>query len=234
MSWQSAHEEPHLVGRTGWLRAAVLGANDGIVSISALIVGVAAAGADSYALLVAGFAGLSAGAMSMAAGEYVSVSSQADLETAEVARERLELAQHPEAELAELISIYESRGVSPETARQVAIEMTEADALSAHMRDEIGLSETMEAHPLQAALASGLTFSVAGAVPLLAAVLAPASAVILSVALVTLAALALLGALGAWAGRAPMGRAVARVVFWGVGSMAVTLAIGRLFGVTMG
>lgn len=234
MSWQSAHEEPHLVGRTGWLRAAVLGANDGIVSISALIVGVAASGADSYALLVAGFAGLSAGAMSMAAGEYVSVSSQADLEAAEIERELRELTTNAEAELEELVSIYEARGVSPQTARQVAIEMTDADALATHMRDEIGLSETMEAHPLQAALASGLTFTVAGAVPLLAAVFAPASAVILTVALVTLAALAFLGALGAGAGRAPVARAVARVVFWGVGSMAVTLAIGRLFGVTMG
>lgn len=233
MTYQSAHDEPHFVNRAGWLRAAVLGANDGIVSVSALIVGVAAADPGARAILLAGVAGLTAGAMSMAAGEYVSVSSQADVERADIARERKELAERPAEEEAELASIYEGRGLTPETARLVARELTEHDALDAHMRDELGLSEINAARPLQAAFTSALTFSAAGAVPILAAVLAPAAAIVPSVVIVTLIALFLLGVLGAYAGGAPMMHAGFRVLGWGVLAMIVTAAIGKLFGVAV-
>lgn len=229
----SAHEEPHFVNRAGWLRAAVLGANDGIVSVSALIVGVAAADPSPRAVLLAGLAGLSAGAMSMAAGEYVSVSSQSDIERADLARERHELEVNAEAEEAELAAIYESRGLTPQTAAQVARELTAHDALDAHMRDELGLSEIHAANPLQAAFASGVTFTVAGAVPVLAAVLAPQGAVIPVVVAVTLVALFVLGMLGARAGGAPVLRAGLRVLFWGAAAMAVTAGIGKLFGVAV-
>lgn len=230
----SAHpEEPHLINRSNWLRAAVLGANDGIVSVSSLVVGVAAATPDRTAILLAGIAGLAAGAMSMAAGEYVSVHSQSDIEKADIKRERDALERLPEQELLELVAIFQSRGMSEATALAAAQEVTAHDALGAHVREELGLHEINSANPLQAALASGLTFSVAAALPLLAAVLAPAGALIPTVLVVTLLALALLGALGARTGGAPLGPATMRVVVWGVFAMAVTAAVGGLFGVAV-
>lgn len=232
-TYTSAHEEVHFINRSGWLRAAVLGANDGIVSVSSLIVGVAAADPGPGAILIAGAAGLAAGAMSMAAGEYVSVSSQSDIERADIGRERQALIDTPEAEEAELASIYESRGLSRETAALVAREMSQNDALAAHVRDELGLSEVHTANPLQAALASGLTFTLAAALPLIAAVLAPAGQVIPVVVGVTLVCLAGLGALGAQAGGAPKLPATARVLFWGAAAMAITAGVGRLFGVAV-
>lgn len=233
LPYQSAHEELHYLDRAGWLRAAVLGANDGIVSVSSLIVGVAAAGPDRTAILIAGAAGLAAGAMSMAAGEYVSVSSQSDVERADIARERQALIDTPEAEERELASIYESRGLSPQTAALVAQELTQKDALAAHIRDELGLSEVHAANPLQAAFASGLTFTVAAAVPMVAAALAPASQIIPAVVASTLISLAGLGALGAHAGGAPKLRATARVLFWGAAAMAITAGVGHFFGVSV-
>ena len=233
LPYQSAHEELHYLDRAGWLRAAVLGANDGIVSVSSLIVGVAAAGPDRAAILISGAAGLAAGAMSMAAGEYVSVSSQSDVERADIARERQALIDTPEAEERELASIYESRGLSPQTAALVARELTARDALAAHVRDELGLSEVHAANPLQAAFASGLTFTVAAAVPMAAAALAPAAQIIPAVVVSTLVSLAGLGALGAHAGGAPKLRATARVLFWGAAAMAITAGVGRMFGVAV-
>ncbi|MDO5529852.1 MAG: VIT family protein [Paracoccus sp. (in: a-proteobacteria)] len=231
----SAHpDDPHFISRSGWLRAAVLGANDGIVSISSLLVGVAASGADRHAIIIAGLAGLSAGALSMAAGEYVSVSSQSDIERADIARETKALEEDPQTELDELIEIYEKRGLSPETARLVATELTEHDALGTHIRDELGLSDVLSANPLQAALASGLTFTAAAAIPFLGALLAPPGHAVTVVWVATLLALAILGAVGARAGGAPIGRAVARVLFWGVAAMAITALIGRMFGVALG
>lgn len=226
-------DDPHFVHRTGWLRAAVLGANDGIVSVSSLILGVAAATPNSQAILVAGVAGLVAGAMSMAAGEYISVSSQRDSELADISREKQALADTPEHELEELAAIYQARGLSAETAATVARELSAHDPLAAHVRDELGLSDHLTARPLQAALASGATFSVAAAVPLIAAYLAPVSSIILVVLVVSVAALAMLGALGARAGAAPVIPAVLRVVSWGIFAMAVTAAIGWLFGVSV-
>lgn len=231
--YHPAHAEPHYVGRMGWLRAAVLGANDGIVSISSLIVGVAAAAPEPRAVLLAGFAGLSAGALSMAAGEYVSVSSQSDTERADIEREKRFLRENAEAEERELVSIYRLRGLSEETAAQVARELTDHDALDAHKRDELGLTEVHAARPIQAALTSGLTFTVAGGLPLLAAVLAPAGHIIPAVGMVAVVALAGLGATGAIAGGARVCPAVVRVVIWGLIAMTVTAAIGRLFGVTV-
>lgn len=233
LPYQSAHEELHYVNRSGWLRAAVLGANDGIVSVSSLVVGVAAADPSKPAVLIAGFAGLAAGAMSMAAGEYVSVSSQSDIEQADIARERQALADTPEAEERELASIYESRGLSPATAALVARELTEKDALGAHVRDELGLSEIHAANPLQAAIASGLTFCVAAALPVIAVLLAPAGQIILAVVITTLMALAGLGALGAHAGAAPKLPATLRVLFWGAAAMAITAGVGYVFGVSV-
>ncbi len=226
------HSEIHMVHRIGWLRAAVLGANDGIVSTASLVVGVAAAGSGKPEVLVAGLAGLVAGAMSMAAGEYVSVSSQTDAERADLARETRELAEDPEAELEELTAIYVGRGLDRDLARQVAVQLTERDALGAHSRDELGISETVTAHPVQAALVSAATFAVGAVVPLLIALLAPAQAVGGAVALTTLVALALLGALGASAGGAGVARGAARVLFWGALAMAITAAVGVLFNVT--
>ncbi|MCV2892476.1 VIT family protein [Lentibacter sp. XHP0401] len=229
-----AHPEVrHYVNRSGWLRAAVLGANDGIVSVSALIVGVAAADPSASTVFLAGFSGLAAGALSMAAGEFVSVSSQADIEKADMLREIKAIEANPESEIAELAHIYEERGLSPDTARKVALELTEHDALGAHMRDELGLSEVHSARPFQAAFASGMTFSVAAAVPLLAAVVAPQGWIIPVVLVVTLFALAVLGALGAIAGGAPKFRAIVRVVCWGVFAMAITSLLGTLFGVVV-
>lgn len=230
----SAHpDDPHFVTRTGWLRASVLGANDGIISVGALLVGVAAADPGRQAILIAGVAALVAGAMSMAMGEYVSVSSQSDTERADIARERIALREMPEQELHELAAIYESRGMTAGTALQAAREVTQHDALGAHVRDELGLSEALNANPLQAALASALTFSVAGAVPLLAATLAPGGAIIASVLVSVVVALALLGALGARAGGAPMLRAVLRVVLGGLVAMGITALVGRLFGIAV-
>ncbi|AXC49259.1 VIT family protein [Paracoccus suum] len=224
--------DPHYITRTGWLRAAVLGANDGIVSISAMLVGVASAGADTPHVLLAGIAGLTAGALSMASGEYVSVSSQADIERADMKRERRALRQNPQVEEEELQRIYVTRGLHPDTAAQVARELHDHDALAAHMRDELGLSDVHAANPLQAALASGATFTVAGAVPLLAAVLAPAGAQTPVVLVVTLLALAVLGAIGARAGGAPIWPGIARVTVWGAVAMGVTAMIGRLVGIS--
>lgn len=229
----SAHAEPHLSGRTGWLRAAVMGANDGILSTASLIVGVAAGGADKVTLLLAGIAGLVAGALSMAAGEYVSVSSQADVERADVARERAELERNPEGELAELESIYRARGLSDDLAAKVAQELTVEDVLGAHLRDEIGLTDLSPPRPVQAALVSALTFALGAAVPLGISALAPLITVKLWVGIATLAALGTLGALGAQAGRAPRGRAALRVMTWGVLAMAATSAIGALVGAAL-
>ncbi|MGB7431818.1 MAG: VIT family protein [Ahrensia sp.] len=232
--FESAHpEERHFVNRSGWLRAAVLGANDGIVSISSLIIGVAAANGGTEEVLIAGLAGLVAGAMSMAAGEYVSVSSQADIESADIERERQFLANNGEAELAELIAIYELRGLSHRTATLVARELTNHDPLRAHVRDELGLSELHAANPLLAAFASAFTFTLAGAAPLLAAYLAASGTIITTVLIVTLIALAILGATGARLGGAPIVPAAVRVLVWGIIAMAVTAAIGWLFGVAV-
>jgi VIT1/CCC1 family predicted Fe2+/Mn2+ transporter len=234
MSLPSAHDnEPHFITRSGWLRAAVLGANDGIVSISSLLVGVASADPSPRAVLIAGVAGLTAGAMSMAAGEYVSVSSQSDIERADIGREKQALADDPDREHAELIAIYEYRGLSAETAKLVAEELTRHDALGSHVRDELGLSELHAANPLQAALASGATFSIAGSVPLVAAALSPASYIIPVVLIVTVLALIGLGIFGAKTGGAPIGPSLVRVVGWGVFAMAVTAGIGKLFGVSV-
>ncbi|WP_421694326.1 VIT1/CCC1 transporter family protein [Aestuariivirga sp.] len=231
LKYESAHKELHFINRSGWLRAAVLGANDGVVSVSSLIVGVAAADPSPGAILIAGFAGLAAGAMSMAAGEYVSVSSQSDIETADIARERQALQDTPDAEMRELTSIFVSRGLTPETAALVAREMTGNDALQAHVREELGLSQAHAAKPLQAAFASGLTFTIAAAVPLAAAVLAPQAHIIAVVVAVTLAVLAGLGALGAYAGGAKILPATLRVLFWGAAAMAITAGVGWFFGV---
>ncbi|MEJ6398803.1 VIT1/CCC1 transporter family protein [Yoonia sp. 208BN28-4] len=234
MSEISAHsDDPHYVTRNNWLRAAVLGANDGIVSVSSLIVGVAAADPEPQTVLIAGVAGLTAGALSMAAGEYVSVSSQSDTELADIERERAALRNDPEGEKRELAEIWEDRGLSPQTAAQVAQELHDHGALEAHVRDELGLSDIHTANPLQAAWASGLTFSIAAAVPLLGAFFAPAGQIIPVVLVVTVFALAALGALGAKAGAAPVLRATMRVVIWGVLAMVVTAAIGSLFGVAV-
>ena len=224
------HRENHLVERIGWLRAAVLGANDGIVSTASLIVGVAAASTAPGDVLIAGVAGLVAGAMSMAAGEYVSVSSQADTEKADLARERAELAASPEFERDELTEIYVGRGVEPELARRVAEQLMATGALAAHPRDELGISDTTTARPLQAALTSAATFAVGAAMPLLMVVLAPAEWLVVAVSVASLVFLALLGAIGARAGGAGIWRATVRVTFWGAFAMALTAGIGRLFG----
>ena len=229
----NAPKEPHRINRIGWLRAAVLGANDGIVSTASLVVGVASAEASHNSILIAGVAGLVAGGMSMAAGEYVSVSSQADTEKAELAREREELAADAEGELAELAGIYVARGLEKGLAEQVAQQLTNHDALAAHARDELGISETMAARPTQAAFASAVTFAGGAGLPLLAAFLSPVNFVAMVVSLTSLGFLALLGWLSAWVGGAPAGRAVMRVTFWGALAMAATAGIGRLFGVAM-
>ncbi len=234
MATASAHaDDPHYLNRLGWLRAGVLGANDGIVSVGALIMGVAAAEPAVHTVLIAGVAALTAGALSMAAGEYVSVSSQSDTERADIAREKLALETAPEAELQELAEIYEERGMSPATALQAAREVSEKDALAAHVRDEMGLTEVAAANPLQAALTSALTFSVAGAVPLIAAWVAPVDMIMAFVLVATIAALAVLGALGAYAGAAPIGRGVLRVTVWGLIALGITAVVGKLFGVSV-
>jgi VIT1/CCC1 family predicted Fe2+/Mn2+ transporter len=224
------HREEHRTERIGWLRAAVLGANDGIVSTASLVVGVAAASTGRSEVLVAGVAGLVAGAMSMAAGEYVSVSSQADTEQADLTRERTELATMPEVELNELTGIYVQRGLEPALARQVAEQLMAKDALAAHARDELGISEITTARPVQAALASAATFAVGAALPLLVVLLAPEAALVYTVSITSLIFLALLGVLAARAGGAPILKAALRVTFWGALAMGLTAAVGALFG----
>ena len=230
MPWGPLHAERHLSLRSNWLRAAVLGANDGILSTSSLVLGVAASGASRSAIVTAGIAGLMAGAGSMAAGEYVSVSSQRDTEDADLRLERHELATDPEGELRELTGIYEDRGLQPELAAEVARGLTEHDALEAHARDELGLPEDRRARPLQAAGASALSFAVGALLPLLAIGLFGSSTRIVACIVVTLLALIGLGALGARLGGAPVPRAVLRVVFWGATAMAVTAGVGALVG----
>lgn len=225
--------EHHRVGRTGWLRAAVLGANDGLLSTASLIVGVTAAAASPDQILLTGVAGLVAGAMSMAAGEYVSVSSQADSEAAERRIEGDELVRDAQAEEHELAAIYVARGLEPGLAAAVAAQLTARDALAAHLRDELGFSDTSAARPVQAAMASAAAFGAGAALPLAAVVLAPHAMLATIVFAVSLLGLAALGAAGAALGGAPPGRAIARVVFWGALAMAVTLGIGRLFGATL-
>jgi vacuolar iron transporter family protein len=230
MSRLRLHPESHLVTRIGWLRAAVLGANDGIVSTASLIVGVAAAAVKPNDVLIAGVAGLVAGAMSMAAGEYVSVSSQSDTEQADLSRERKELTDSPAFELEELADIYAKRGIDPALARQVAQQLMAKDALTAHARDELGISEITTARPVQAALTSAATFSVGAAMPLLMVVVSPANALVPIVSAASLGFLALLGAVGAKTGGADVLRATVRVTFWGALAMALTAGIGKLFG----
>ena len=225
-----AHRESHLVHRIGWLRAAVLGANDGILSTGSLIVGVAASAASPQQILIAGAAGLVAGAMSMAAGEYVSVSSQADTETADLARERQELADDPEHETAELAQIYVGRGVEPGLAREVAVQLMAKDALGTHAREELGITEITASRPVTAALASAASFAVGAALPLAVVFVSPTTWLAFLVTLASLGALALLGVVGALAGGAPLRAAVMRVVFWGAAAMALTAAIGAVVG----
>ena len=227
------HSERHRTDRIGWLRAAVLGANDGIVSTASLIVGVAAAEASRGSVLIAGVAGLVAGAMSMAAGEYVSVSSQSDTENADLARERKELETAPDAELAELASIYVSRGLDKDLAHQVAEQLSAHDALGAHARDELGISDLTTARPIQAALASAASFAVGATLPLVATFLTPVQAIPWSVSILSLVFLASLGGLSASMGGAPVGRAVFRITFWGALAMIATAAIGALFDVSV-
>ncbi|MCO5076271.1 MULTISPECIES: VIT family protein [unclassified Chelatococcus] len=224
------HKENHLVERIGWLRAAVLGANDGIISTASLIVGVASAATSSSEIIVAGVAGMIAGAMSMAAGEYVSVSSQADTERADLARERRELADDPRGEEEELAQIYVARGVAPGLAREVAMQLMAHNALAAHARDELGITETGTARPVQAALASAATFTAGAIVPILAAMAAPAAMVVPVVFAISVGLLALLGALGARAGGASLLKPTLRVAIWGALAMAVTAGIGTLIG----
>ncbi len=226
------HKERHRTHRTGWLRAAVLGANDGIVSTASLVMGVAAAGTSSENVLIAGVAGLVAGAMSMAAGEYVSVRSQADTEQADLERERRELLADPRHEHAELAAIYMKRGLDASLAAQVATQLMTHDALGAHARDELGISDALSARPIQAALSSATTFAVGAGLPLLAVILAPLSALMWAVSGISLLSLALLGSLAARVGGAPVMIAAARVTFWGALAMALTAGVGSLFGVT--
>jgi len=230
VSLRRLHPERHLVERIGWLRAAVLGANDGIVSTASLIVGVAAASATRNDVLIAGVAGLVAGAMSMAAGEYVSVSSQSDTEQADLSRERRELTDNAGSETDELAEIYIKRGLDAKLAQQVARQLMAKDALGAHARDELGISEISSARPVQAALTSAATFSVGAAMPLAMVVVSPAGAMVPLVAAASLGFLALLGAIGARAGGASVVRGTARVTFWGALAMALTAGIGKLFG----
>ena len=227
---RALHKEKHLIERTGWLRAAVLGANDGIISTSSLVVGVSAASSSSNEALVAGIAGLVAGAMSMAAGEYVSVSSQSDTENADANRERKELAEQPDDELAELTQIYIGRGVEPALAEQVARQMTAKDAFGAHSRDELGLAEHVVAKPIQAAFTSAVTFTLGAAMPMVIFVVAPATRIAVFVSVGSLLCLAGLGALGAVIGGAGIIKPTLRVTFWGAVAMSATAAIGSLVG----
>lgn len=227
------HKETHNSQRIGWLRAAVLGANDGLVSTASLIVGVAASAAATGEILIAGIAGLVAGAMSMAAGEYVSVSSQSDAETADLAREKRELTEQPEFELDELAGMFVTRGVDPDTAQEVAKQLTAKDALSAHAREELGIFEMTAVRPLQAAVTSAITFAVGAALPLAVVVLFPSGILIHAVTVSTLVFLAILGATSAKAGGADMIKATLRVTFWGAVALAVTASVGSLFGTVL-
>ena len=228
------HIEAHVVDRIGWLRASILGANDGIVSTASLIAGVAAAGAAQSTILLTGVAGLVAGAMSMAAGEYVSVSSQGDAEKADIARESRELETQPEFEREELIGIYEKRGLDRDLAEKVATKLMEGNALETHLRDELGLTSEMSARPVQAAFASAASFAAGAALPLALVPVFPGSSLAWIVSGASLLFLAILGVVGAKAGGAPMGKAVARVTFWGAVAMGATAGIGALFGTTVG
>ncbi len=225
-----SHTERHLIERIGWLRAAVLGANDGIISTASLMVGVASASTSPHEVIVAGVAGLVAGAMSMAAGEYVSVSSQSDTENADLERERRELATQPGFELAELAAIYESRGLSPDLAQQVAVQLMARDALGAHARDELGITETGTARPVQAGLTSAATFSVGAIFPVLVALVTPAAWATVAIPAASLAFLGVLGAAGARAGGAAVVRPTVRVLFWGALAMATTAIVGSIVG----
>ncbi len=226
------HPELHRNDRIGWLRAAILGANDGIVSTASLIVGVAAAQAENRAVLLSGLAGLVAGAMSMAAGEYVSVSSQADTEAADLEREKRELESQPEFEKQELTNIYVSRGLDESLARQVAEQLMAKDALAAHARDELGILEATQARPIQAAFASAASFAVGAIIPLIGVLIVPANYLVLTVIGITMVLLAVLGAVGAVIGGAPILRAAIRVTFWGLIAMGSTALVGYLFGVS--
>jgi VIT1/CCC1 family predicted Fe2+/Mn2+ transporter len=227
------HVERHRTAHIGWLRAAVLGANDGLISTASLVVGVAASGTTRSAILIAGVAGLVAGSMSMAAGEYVSVSSQADTEGADLARERAELAANPEVERAELTAIYVNRGLTPKLAVEVTEQLMAKDALGAHARDELGLSEITAAKPLQAAMASAATFAVGASLPVIVSALVPQSLLTIMVTASALVLLSVLGALAAQVGGAPLWKGALRVTFWGALAMGVSALIGRLFGTTV-
>ncbi len=229
----SIHDEAHLSNRNHWLRAAVLGANDGLISTASLLVGIAAAGPSSQTLLLTGMAALTAGALSMAAGEYISVSSQADTEKADLDKELHELTHNPERELFELTKIYETRGLDHVLAHQVAVALTKHDALEAHARDEIGLTDLSQAKPIHASVASGLSFIAGAILPIIAILLLPAQTLVWSLASVTIVGLALLGVISARLGGAPVIPATARVVIWGVLAMVATSLIGRLFGVAV-
>ena len=233
LAHRSSHAEQHRTERVGWLRAAVLGANDGIVSVAGLVVGVAASGVGHTAILAAGVAGTVAGAMSMAAGEYVSVQSQADAEAAALALEKSELRDMPDSELAELTQIYVGRGLEPALARQVAEQLTARDALTAHMRDELGITEELRARPVQAALASAAAFTVGALLPIATTVLAPAGKVAMVTTAATLVGLLLSGGLAARVGGAPVLRGAWRVGFWGAMAMGAAALVGRLFHVSI-
>jgi VIT1/CCC1 family predicted Fe2+/Mn2+ transporter len=227
------HLEAHRAHRIGWLRAAVLGANDGAISVSSLVVGVAAAGSTQTSILLTGVAGLVAGAMSMAAGEYVSVKSQADTEDADLARERQELEDEPARELAELTAIYISRGLDKALARRVAEQLMANDALGAHARDELGITETLRARPIQAALASAVAFAIGAVIPIITAAIAPASQIVGVSAAATIAALLVFGATAAYAGGASLWKGAIRVAFWGALAMGLTAAVGKLVGTAL-
>ena len=225
--------EAHRSHRVGWLRASVLGANDGIVSTASLIIGVAAANVPQADILLAGMAGLVAGAMSMAAGEYVSVSSQADTEAADLEQERISLEENIDFEKKELAEIYVERGLTPELAEEVAEQLMAHDALEAHARDEIGITERAKARPVQASFSSAATFTVGAALPLFTAWLVPLQSIIAMVAALSLVFLGMLGGIAAWAGGAPIVKASSRVIFWGALAMALTAGVGKLFGVSV-
>ncbi len=227
------HHEHHRTSRVGWLRAAVLGANDGIISVASLVIGVAAAGAEGHAILVTGVAGLVAGAMSMAAGEYVSVRTQADAEAADLKREKRELAEEPERELTELEMIYRGRGLDDELARRVAVQLTARDPLGAHARDELGITETLRARPVQASLASAASFAIGAMIPLATVAIGPTQGLASVCAATALFALVTLGAVAARAGGAPVLRGAIRVGFWGALAMGLTALIGDMFGAAL-
>ncbi|MEZ6148430.1 MAG: VIT family protein [Planctomycetaceae bacterium] len=228
------HQEFHKTDRIGWLRAAVLGANDGIVSVASLVVGVASSSPDRNSVLLAGLAGLAAGAMSMAAGEYVSVRSQADTEGADRKREEQELRENPDGELDELTFIYVKRGLDEPLARQVAAQLMERDALTTHLRDELGITEQLAARPIQAAVASAMSFAVGAGMPLIVAMLVAEKWIVVAVGFTTVLCLLLLGGISAWTGGASIPRGAMRVTFWGVAAMAMTAIIGWMFGVSVG